>query len=43
MFRREPLMNLIKNVCIVVPVVMITATAVIAVAAVVGLSSWDVL
>jgi len=36
-------MDLLKNVCVVVPAVLLTATAVIAVATVVGLSSWDVL
>jgi hypothetical protein len=36
-------MNLLKNVCLVVPAVLITATAVVAVATVVGLSSWDLL
>ena len=36
-------MNLLKNVCVVVPAVLLTATVVVAVATVVGLSSWDVL
>ena len=36
-------MNLLKNVCVVVPAVLLTATVVVAVATVVGLSSWEVL
>jgi hypothetical protein len=36
-------MNDVKTVCIVVPVVVITAAAVIAVGTVIGLSSWELL
>ena len=43
LFRKGTLMNLLKNVCVVVPAVLLTATVVIAVGTVVGLSSWEVL
>jgi hypothetical protein len=43
LFRKGTLMNLLKNVCVVVPAVLLTATVVVAVATVVGLSSWEVL
>jgi len=36
-------MKLLKDVCIVVPVVVVTATAVLGVATVIGLSSWALL
>jgi len=36
-------MNIVKNVCTVVPVVLITAAAVVGIAAAVSLSSWSLL
>jgi hypothetical protein len=36
-------MKLLKDVCIVVPAVVVTATAVLGVATVIGLSSWALL
>ncbi len=36
-------MKLLKDICIVVPTVVVTATAVLGVATVIGLSSWALL
>ena len=36
-------MKLLKDICIVVPVVVVTATTVLGVATVIGLSSWALL
>jgi len=36
-------MNIVKDVCIVVPVVLVTAAAVVGIATVMSLSSWSVL
>ena len=36
-------MKLLKDICIVVPAVVVTATAVLGVATVIGLSSWALL
>jgi hypothetical protein len=40
--RRTP-MKIVRDMCTVVPAVLVTATAVIGVAAVIGLSSWALL
>ena len=36
-------MNIVKDVFTIVPAVLVTATAVLAIAAAVGLSSWELL
>ena len=36
-------MRILKDVCVVVPVVLVTAAAVVTVGALIGLSTWEVL
>jgi len=38
---KDPLISVVKDVCTIVPVVAVTAAAVIGVAVVIGLSSWS--
>jgi len=40
---KDPLISVVKNVCTVVPVVAVTAAAVLGVAVIIGLSSWSLL